>query len=102
MALQVGSQTGEDAAVSFGMPFMEVSAKSGDNVKRAFITAATRAVQGYFSRPRDSRVPGRAQKSRLHGMRVSVTAADNDFAGVPSSSAFRFRIDDTPLYEVLF
>ena len=48
--VQVGSQTGEDTAAEFGLPFLEVSAKSGSNVKEAFMSIATRAVGEHLVR----------------------------------------------------
>ncbi|CAM9373271.1 unnamed protein product, partial [Sphacelaria rigidula] len=47
---QVGIQTGQDAATEFGIPFMEVSAKSGVNVKDAFMSVARSAVADRLSR----------------------------------------------------
>ncbi|CAM9365730.1 unnamed protein product [Scytosiphon promiscuus] len=49
---QVGSQTGQDMAAEFGMPFVEVSAKTGANVREAFMFVTTRAVGEYLARAR--------------------------------------------------
>ena len=50
VVVQVGSQTGEDTAAEFGLPFLEVSAKSGINVRDAFMSVATRAVGEHLVR----------------------------------------------------
>ncbi|CAN0312231.1 unnamed protein product [Ectocarpus sp. 12 AP-2014] len=58
---QVGSQTGQDTAAEFGMPFVEVSAKTGTNVREAFMFATTRAVGEYLARTRLRQSAGRGR-----------------------------------------
>ncbi|CAN0523076.1 unnamed protein product, partial [Ectocarpus sp. 12 AP-2014] len=58
---QVGSQTGQDTAAEFGMPFVEVSAKTGTNVREAFMFATTRAVGEYLARTRLKQSAGRGR-----------------------------------------
>ncbi|CAM9251647.1 unnamed protein product [Ectocarpus sp. 13 AM-2016] len=58
---QVGSQTGQDTAAEFGMPFVEVSAKNGTNVREAFMFATTRAVGEYLARNRLKQSAGRGR-----------------------------------------
>ncbi|CAM9678745.1 unnamed protein product [Ectocarpus fasciculatus] len=56
---QVGSQTGQDTAAEFGMPFVEVSAKTGTNVREAFMFATTRAVGEHLACTRLKQSAGR-------------------------------------------
>ncbi|CAN0105480.1 unnamed protein product [Ectocarpus sp. 6 AP-2014] len=58
---QVGSQTGQDTAAEFGMPFVEVSAKTGTNVREAFMFATTRAVGEHLARTRLKQSAGRGR-----------------------------------------
>lgn len=58
---QVGSQTGQDTAAEFGIRFVEVSAKTGVNVREAFMFVTTRAVAEHLARDRLSRSMGRAR-----------------------------------------
>lgn len=59
---QVGSQTGQDAAAEFGIPFVEVSAKTGANVREAFMFVTTRAVGEHLARDRLNQSTGRARR----------------------------------------
>lgn len=59
---QVGSQTGQDAAAEFGIPFVEVSAKTGANVREAFMFVTTRAVGEHLVRDRLKQSTGRARR----------------------------------------
>lgn len=62
---QVGSQTGQDMAAELGIPFVEVSAKTGANVREAFMFVTTRAVAERVARDRLSRPTDRAVNKPL-------------------------------------
>ncbi|CAN0087494.1 unnamed protein product, partial [Hapterophycus canaliculatus] len=81
---QVGSQTGQDMAADFGMPFVEVSAKTGANVREAFMFVTTRAVGEHLARARLRQGTGvrrrplvRRTMQRVPGLQVSVSGRGN-------------------------
>eukprot|EP00752_Nemacystus_decipiens_P002367 g2236.t1 len=71
---QVGSQTGHDAAAEFGIPFVEVSAKTGANVREAFMLVTTRAVAEHLTRDRLSHPTGRPETKSLQRTMQTVPA----------------------------
>eukprot|EP00903_Cladosiphon_okamuranus_P005651 g5616.t1 len=62
---QVGSQTGQDTAAELGIPFVEVSAKTGTNVREAFMFVTTRAVAERLARDQLSRPANLAANKSL-------------------------------------
>ena len=61
----MGSQTGQDAAAELGIPFVEVSAKTGANVREAFMFVTTRAVGERLARDRLKQSSDRARSGSV-------------------------------------
>lgn len=82
----MGSQTGQDTAAEFGMPFVEVSAMTGANVREAFMFATTRAVAEHLARDRFLQSRGRVGRSksvertmqRVPGLQVRVCVRERE------------------------